>query len=115
MEFVNYLKEHPELIASAVCVVLTIILLFIKRRPKTVDEFSAFLSDVLTLVASKVKNVEVPGHGDEKREKVITSCVQEMSKRLQRKLSSQEESVIRFEVSEQIDDVLDAPHRKENF
>lgn len=114
MEFVEYLKEHPELIASVICVVLSTILLFIKRRPKSLDEFTAILSDVCTLVAAKVKNVEVPGHGIEKREKVISSCIQDMSKRLKRKLSPHEEAVIRLEVSEQIEDVLDAPHRKED-
>lgn len=113
MEFVNYLKDHPELIASAILFVLALITLIIKRRPKSLDEFVSILSDVVTGVADYMNQVEVPGNGIIKREKVISLCTEEMSKRLKRPLTVQEEAVVRLNVSDQIEKVMDAPHRKE--
>lgn len=113
MEFVEYLKVHPELIASFILFVLAIITLIVKRKPKSLDEFVSILSDVCSSVSSKMVSVEVPGHGIEKKEKVISLCLAEMSTRLHRVLTDKESAIVRLNVSDQIESVMDAPHRKE--
>lgn len=113
MVFVDYLLEHPELIASSILFVLTLILMFIKRRPKSLDEFVMLLDDVCKSIPEWTSAVESPGNGVQKREKVISLGLSAMANAMKRPLTDRECAVCRITFSDQIEKVLDAPHRKE--
>lgn len=110
--FINFLREYKELLVSSLAVLLTFICILLKRKPKTLDDFTFALSDVLNTVPSLVAKVEEPKNGEAKREKVLSASLRLMSSSLQRALTSQERSIVIKSVSEQIESVLTAPQKK---
>ena len=112
---IEYLMNHPELIASVVLFVLTIICMIIKRRPKSLDEFVTIISDICKEIPNYIVSVECPGHGEDKKEKVISLALKETAKRLGRSLTDQETASCWIYYSEMIEKVLEAPQRKESI
>lgn len=110
--FINFLREYKEVILSALAVLLTFICILIKRKPKTLDDFTLALSDVLNFVPSLVIKAEEPKNGEAKRDKVLQASLSLMSSSLQRALTSKERSIVIKSVSEQIESVLTAPQKK---
>lgn len=111
-QFLLFLKDNKEIVISALTLAVAVIGLIIKRKPKTLDDFSLIVSDVLSSVPVLVSKVEEAGHGQAKKNKVLDVCLSLTSKKLGRKLSDKERSIVIDKVSEQIEDVLTAPQKK---
>lgn len=108
----NFLKEWSPYIVSGIIVVLDILILLLKRRPKTFDDFILALHDVRAEVACFVSDVEVPGEGSAKKNEVIKLSLDLLSRLLKRPLSDTEITMATNDISRQIEEVLEAPQKK---
>jgi len=113
-EFIAFIKEYKEVLIGAVCVLISIISLFIKRKPKTLDDFLVLLKEVCLSLPELINQVEESGHGDRKKFLVQTSAINLMSKKLGRKLTEKEMDVVNSEVAECIEAILSTPQKKGN-
>lgn len=109
---VDFIKENKELIISALTLLFTILALCIKRKPKTLDDFTLVVSEVLSVVPVLCSKVERVGEGASKKNEVLASSLELVRQRLGRKLSSKERDIVINKVSEQIEEVLKAPQKK---
>lgn len=112
VSFINFLREYKEVIIGILCVILTFLSILIKRKPKTLDDFTLALSDILNVVPSLVIKAEEPKNGEAKKDKVLQASLSLMSSSLQRPLTSKERSIVIKSVTEQIESVLTAPQKK---
>lgn len=108
----KFLTEYKEIILSSLCVVLSLLSILLKRRPKSLDDFKYAVSRVLSCVPSLVSKVERPGNGAEKKAQVIDSSILAVSGYLGRSLSDSEKDYVRTAVSDSIEDVLSSPKKK---
>lgn len=111
-QFLSFIKENKELIISALTLALTLVCVLVKRKPKTLDEFTLAVSDVVSCVAVLVSKVEKPGEGQSKKNEVLNIALHLVSQKLGRKLSNKEREILIDKVSEQIEEVLKAPQKK---
>lgn len=114
-EFVEFCREYGAYILGFVCFVLEIILIFIKRRPKTVDDFLYCLNEIRVLVPDYVKEVECPGNGEIKKSTVKKILIGELEKNLSRSLTVKESEIAVSFLDADIEAVLAAPQKKEIF
>lgn len=112
-KFVDFLIAYKEILVSALCVLLTIISIIVKRRPKTLDEFYDCMRRVLSYIPSLIIDVEVDGHGEEKKQEVIQCCVSIFTRYLGRSLTSSEQSFVEGMFGDYIEEVLLTPKKKE--
>lgn len=112
-QFIEFLKEYWFQLATGIFAVVEVILLIIKRRPKSLDDFKLALLDALAAVPDYVCQVEVPGNGAEKRAKVLKACVALISKKLGRSLTDSEVALVSQSIIEQVETVLSTPTKKE--
>lgn len=110
--FLKDYKEYILLAFSLILVLLDFLILFIKRRPKTYDDFKQCLSDVLSVLPSLILSVEEPGNGSAKKEKVLKSALEIFKNRLGRCLSDSENSIVEKVVSRQVEIILSTPQSK---
>lgn len=111
-EVLTFLKENYQLIISLSILILSLISIVVKKRPKTLDDFIQVSGQVIGKVAEWVKQVEIPGHGDDKKIAVINLALKEAKKKLGRNLSETEIVSIYKQVGSQVESVLDAPSKK---
>ena len=109
----NFLKEYWFQIVTLTVAAIEVVFIFIKRKPKSVDDFILCLKDVLGDVPYLVSKVERPGEGDKKKSEVIEFALHLLSKKLGRGLSEFEVSNATDEIVEVLEDVLTAPTKKE--
>ena len=114
-EIFDFCRQNLVLIVGILTLVVEIIFVIIKRRPKTLDDFIFALTEVRTEVANIVSYVEVPGNGQEKKAKVIDIASKLLCKLLGRELTDKEKvyAVKLFETD--IENVLSAPTKKEKI
>ena len=51
---IDFLKEYKEVLVSGLVVILTLICMLIKRKPKTIEEFALILNSVLNELPSLI-------------------------------------------------------------
>lgn len=109
----DFIVQNSGLILSICCVLLEVLLLLTKNRPKTLDEF---LDAVHQIVSEKVpefiKKVECPGNGIEKKIYVLEMCNEYTQKILKRKLTDKELKVCESYFSKSIELILSTPQKK---
>lgn len=110
--FVKFLSEYKELLVSVLCVLLAIIAMIIKRRPKTLDEFIQIVFSVCQQVPSMVLEVECPGNGETKKRTVIVAACQVVSSILKRDLTDKEIQYCEKIFGSLIESILAAPQKK---
>lgn len=113
--FVNFVKEYGALILAALSVVVGLIAAIIKQRPKTIEEFTSVIDEVLANIPYVVSIQELKygaGHGIEKKSAAISEALNEIARRLGRKLSNEESDYCITRVSSMVESVLDAPQKK---
>ena len=110
-KFSQFLVDNWQYISSAIAAIFSIIIIIVKRRPKTMDDFVRSVDYALTQVASYCSSVEHPGDGEEKKRLVIKFVKNSVHNSLGRELTEKEISIIEKAASEQIEDVLSAPSR----
>lgn len=114
-DFLNFLNAYKEVIISIFACLLTIICIFAKRRPKTLDDFLMIVDEALLQVPTFINKVECPGNGADKKSLVVGSVSSLVSRKLGRKLSDSERDYLLIQASDTIESVLSTPTKKESI
>lgn len=109
----NILKEWSPYILSGLIVVLDVLILLLKRRPKTIDDFMSCLDKVVSALPGLISKVERPGDGENKKALVVAYAFSLFKKSLGRDLSDGEYNLAKKAISEQIESILSTPQKKE--
>lgn len=112
-EIVNFLRDYWQYISIVLVILFDILILIVKRRPRTIDDFLIALNEGLALVPVLVKQVECVGNGAKKKNDVISAVVQFVACHLGRSLTNKESEIATIYASNQIEAVLAAPQKKE--
>lgn len=112
-EFIEFCREYGVYLLTFACFVVEIIFIFIKRKPKTIDDFLFCLNEIRVFVPDLIKQVETPGNGDVKKATVIKVCGELLEKKLGRKITEKECAVLSNLVGQDIEAVLSTPKKKE--
>lgn len=112
MNWLEFFKEWSPYIVSGLIVVLDVLILLLKRRPKTIDDFMSCLDKVLSALPGFISKVEYPGGGEHKKDLVIAYAFSLFKKSLGRDLSDSEYHLAKETISEQIESILSTPHKK---
>lgn len=110
--FVNFLIEYKEILVSALGVLLTLIFVIIKRRPKSIDEFLSVLYEVAAILPDLINKVESPGLGEEKKIAVMSTARKLVQKKIGRPLSNDEISHCEVFIGSMIESILSTPQKK---
>lgn len=113
--FVNFIKEYGSTIIAALSVIVGIIAVFVKKRPKTIEDFNYCLYQVVSKIPEMVSDQELrygSGHGDEKKTAVLVEATRFLSRALGRELSPVEADISLSEFSHQVEGVLETPQKK---
>ena len=112
MEILDFLKEWSPVIVPGLIVFFDVLLLLLKRKPQTIDDFFHAIEVVVGNLPSYINKVEVPGNGADKRLKVISLARKALLSILGRDLSVSEYRYFETTISGQIEDVLSTPQKK---
>lgn len=106
--FFEFIKNHYELIAAVVLVLVSIILTIIKKKPvlNKIDEVKAYILEALPGI---IKEVECPGHGIDKKLLVLNS----IKLLIATKYNFYDFESLKMFVSEAIENILSTPTKKE--
>ena len=111
-KMIEFLNEYKEVLVSGLAVILTLICMLIKRKPKTIEEFALILNSVLNDLPSLINKVEVPGNGLAKKKEVRSLAISLCEAKLGRHLSSHEEDIAFVNIDKQVEDILTTPQKK---
>lgn len=112
-EFIDFVREYGLYLLGSLCFVIEVIVILIKRKPKSIDDFKLALTEALSIVPELVISRERPGEGELKKKEVLISCKKLIERRLGRGLSSNESLLVDSAVDTQIETVLSTPTKKE--
>lgn len=111
--FIQFFSEYKEVLIGGLTLIVTIILLFIKRRPKTIDDFLWLVDNVCAYVLpSAIAKVEIPGNGLAKKKEVRDVALSVITKKLCRTLTDSEKSLALKTIDESIEAILSTPQKK---
>lgn len=110
--FIEFIKEYKEFIIGALTLIISIVLIFIKRRPKTVDDFISSLDEVCNVIPSLIIKAEVPGNGLAKKKEVLSDCFSILKKHICRDLSKFEYDLAYKKFDSSIELILSTPQKK---
>lgn len=110
---IEFIDQYGIMILCALSIILELILLVFKKRPKTFDDFVSILCEVSLSLPSMISSVEVVGHGFEKKVSVIAESEKLVQKKLGRSLSEKEVKIFNDFISSQIELILSTPQKKE--
>lgn len=113
--FIEFLVRYWQFISTGILFVITLIAIFVKRRPKTLDDFYSCLNDTLCLVPIYVKVAEDTygsGNGNLKKKFVINELFERFKRAMKRAPSESEEDRAIFAIESQLESVLAAPQKK---
>ena len=110
----EFIFENGYLILTVLSILIEVLILVIKRKPKTLDDFYDILSDtVANSLPLLICSVERPGDGVQKKQKVLDEAKKLVIKKLGRVLSSKEERIFHQFISNRIECILETPTKKE--
>lgn len=112
-EFIEFLKEYWFELSAGLFALIEIILIIVKRKPKSIDDFKLAVQEALAIVPELVLSCERPGEGYLKKQEVILSSLKLVSRLLGRKLTDNEVRFVSDSVSDKIETVLSTPTKKE--
>lgn len=113
--FIEFIKEYWFQIAYGCFTALMIVLIIIKRKPKSIDDFKLALFEALSFVPELVISRERSGEGSSKKSEVLLSIRRYISSKLGRDLSVSEEAMINAQAALKIETVLSTPKKKEKI
>ena len=114
-EFIEFCREYGVYVLTFVCFVVELILIIIKRKPQTVDDFLLALNEVRTKLPELISKVECPGNGEIKKNKVLDIAEHALTKSIGRGLSDKEFASVRKIFGDDIETILSTPQKKENL
>lgn len=106
-------KEYGVYMFLGLIFVIELLILIIKRKPKTLDEFLTILHEVAAnRLPVLINQVEKPGLGSEKKEFVRVGAYRLVKKHLGRDLSPKEIEVFNSYICDAIEMILSTPQKK---
>lgn len=107
--FINFIKNHYELIISFFLVLFSFILTLVKKKPSInlIDSIKAYIVEILPILINKV---ECPGNGSTKKNLVL-KLIQEA---IVKKFNFYDFASIEQWCSEQLENILSTPSKKED-
>lgn len=114
MEIVNFLREYWSFIATAILLLLQVVLIIIKRRPKRFDEFVQVIQEAIAKLPMFICEAEETGDysGIEKKELVLAWCLQYCEKRLGHDLNDFQFDYFYKSIATYIEKILACPTKK---
>ena len=112
----EFILKNWKLIAAALLMIVSTIvstIIIVKNGKGKISVWDALKSVILEKIPSFIAMVEVDGHGEEKKNKVIQMALKEASESLGRSLTDDESEAIIALVSKQIELTLATPQKKE--
>lgn len=112
----EFIFKNWKLIAAALLMIVSTIvstIIIVKNGKGKISVWDALKSVILEKIPSFIAMVEVDGHGEEKKNKVIQMALKEASESLGRSLTDDESEAIIALVSKQIELTLATPQKKE--
>lgn len=106
---INFITSYHQIIIGVLLIVLSIVSMLVKRKPKTLDDFISFVQEALNAVPDWMIKVERPGDGAQKLMEVQNLAYRYVKFRLGRKLTDQEIAYLEREVEKQVGSVMSAP------
>ena len=103
----NYWREIASLLALVVSVVF-----YMLKKPVASSLDSDIISDLTVLIAGWIKEVEVPGNGEYKKETVTNLAKRYLKKRYGRSLDDDEAEIWNKRISTIIELFLSTPQKK---
>lgn len=113
--FIDFLRENWKFVLTLVLCLLEIVFIFVKRKPKSIDDFKLCLNEVLATVPELVISRERPGEGELKKSEVEVSAKKLLERRLGRGLTVNECLLVKEAVDNKIETVLSTPTKKEKI
>lgn len=110
--FVDFLRENWKFVLAMLLALVELIFIFIKRKPKSIDDFKLALSEALSNIPELVISRERPGQGELKKLEVEVCAQKYIERRLGRGLSTQECLLTKNAIGEKIETVLSTPTKK---
>lgn len=116
--FVNFIKEYGSTIIAALSVIVGIVAVLVKRRPKTLDDFREYVFEVVQDLPDIINLCEdqcstLPGsQGAVKKSLALTSACSALRSLLGRSLSKTEGEYAVSVFSKSIEDILSTPQKK---
>lgn len=114
-DYLEFCREYWFQILTFLGFICEIVFIFIKRKPKTVDDFLLAMNEVRSLLPELISSVEEPGKGAVKKNKVMAKSTKVLENKLGRKLSSRELQTFSKVVSADIETILETPTKKGNL
>ena len=113
--FIDFLRENWKFVLTLVLCLVEIVFIFVKRKPKSIDDFKLCLNEVLAAVPELVIYRERPGEGELKKSEVEISAKKLLERCLGRGLTVKECLLVKSLVDEKIETVLSTPTKKEKI
>ena len=114
-EVIQFIQDYWQYISVAIIFVFEIILMFIKKKPMSLDAFQEAWNEALKKIPSFIYSAECLSDeytGEGKKEIVITRTLSYIQERLGRQLTEKEVSRVEGSISSFIEAVLYCPTKK---
>ena len=108
----EFILNNLSTILTCVTIVLSVILIIVKRRPTTIDEFAEAVDSIFEFLPSAISKVEHPGDGALKKEKVFNYAIGLIERFLGRSITEKERSIVSDRIDRFIESVLETPQKK---
>ena len=111
---IEFLLAHWRIILSVVLLLVSFLLLLIRKRPKTfIDTFGCVKEAILERLPLLISLCERPGNGSEKLDEVIIYCLQYIEDEvIGRQLSDIERAYFTDFISKHVEAILMTPQKK---
>ena len=111
---IDFLLAHWRTILSVVLLLVSFLLLLIRKRPKTfIDTFGCVKEAILERLPLLISLCERPGNGSDKLDEVIIYCLQYIEEDvIGRQLSDVERSYFTDFISKHVEAILMTPQKK---
>lgn len=113
--FIEFLKEYWFQLVCGLYAILMIVLVIIKRKPKSITDFKLCLQEALARVPEYVIHVEEPGNGEQKLARVVKLGLAFISNKLGRSLIGDEVALCLEQIVKKVETVLSTPTKKEKI
>lgn len=117
MQVLDFIVNNWQYISIALVVLLDIIILIVKNRPKRFDEINDIISQCIAKIPAFIQDAESLGDydGADKKSLVVGWLFQFIENTLKRAPSASEEQYIYKALSYYIEAILDCPTKKGGF
>lgn len=109
---INFIQTYWTYISAGILILIEVLILILKKRPKSIDDFKSCLDQVINLVPHLILDAEHPGDGEKKKELVVAYALAMFKKLLNRDITDSEYHIVKEAVQEQVELILSTPQKK---